>query len=119
MPTARSIPRPTILSVSPDPGLLFSRTQILKSSGYQVIAAMNRHVAVLAAANHGVDLAILCHALDREEVEEIEHDLLIVHPGLAILQLQDYERMEVREYGLSPELLLQMVGAALTARAKR
>ena len=114
----RAVP-PTILSVSHDPGLLVARTQVLKSSGYDVIAALDKHVAILAAANHVVDLALLCYSIQIDEAEAIEHDLALVRPGLFILRLQDYEPLDVREYGFSPEYLLQLVRAALTSRTIR
>jgi DNA-binding NtrC family response regulator len=118
MAGTRQAARYTILSVSPDPGLLLSRSQVLKSAGYDVIAAINRRVAIVAAANRAVDLAILCHAFSEEESDSIEHDLHTVHPGMAVLQLHDHERMEMREQGLGPELFLHMVRAALTCRAR-
>ncbi len=110
--------RPTILSISPDFGILLSRTQILRSAGYEVIAALNRHVAVLAAANHAVDLALVCHAFPTDESESLEHDLRTVHPGVAVLQLHDFDSLQMREDGLGPQMLLQMVKAALSQRVR-
>ena len=45
----REAARQTILSLSPDSGLLLSRTQLLKSAGYDVIAAPNRQLAIAPA----------------------------------------------------------------------
>ena len=105
--------RTTILCVSPDPGLLISRSQILRHDGYEVIAAVNRHVAILAAANHQVDLALICYAFQNNEAEALEHDLLTVRPGLGIVLLQNYEGMTMNEEGNSPEMLRHLVRAAL------
>jgi len=109
----------TILCASPDPGLLIARAQILKLDGYEVIAAVNRHIAVLAAANHQVDLALICFAFALEESEELEHDLLTVSPTLAVVKLQDYDGMRMKQEGHSPELLRQLVRAALSTHAGR
>src|SRR4051812_40982948 len=106
--------KPTILCASPDPGLLVSRSQILKYDGYDVIAAVNRHVAVLAAANHQVDLALICYAFPRDEAEGLEHDLLTVSPRLGVIRLKDFDDMEMKEEGHSPELLRHLVRAALS-----
>jgi hypothetical protein len=119
MPVARALVRPTILSVSPDAGLLFARTQILKNAGYDVIAAMNRHVAIVAAANHALDLALLCNAFREEEAESIEHDLFVVCPQLAVLQLGELLRSAGSGQDLSPEQLLLAVRASLTTHNAR
>lgn len=108
--------RQTLLSVSPDPRLLISRTQVLRSAGYEVIAAIDRHVAVIAAANRSVDLAILCHAFSEDESESIEHDLRMVHPGVVVLQLQQVRGLKSKGQSLDPDVLLQKVRDALSGR---
>lgn len=116
---AHPVVKPTILCVSPDLGLLISRSQILRHAGYDVIAAVNRHIAVLAVANHQVDLALLCYAFPRDEAEQIEHDLLTISPQLSIVQLQDYDGMEMKEEAHSPEMLRHLVRAALSTHVAR
>src|SRR3954468_19789151 len=108
----------TILCFSPVARLLFSRSQLLKSAGYEVISAMDRNVAVMAVANFSVDLAVLCDSLAQSEAESIEHDLLTIHPSLVVLQLGEVGNVPFDE-PLTPERFISVVGSALTPRNLR
>jgi hypothetical protein len=117
MPSNPAQPAPVLLSVGYDLSLLLTRNELLRSGGFTVVPAINRHQAILAAANQPVVAAILCHSISAQDAANLAHDLDIVRPGMTILRLRDYPDLSLREAAVSSELVLQMVRAAVRCRA--
>lgn len=106
----------TILSVGLDDGLLNSRNAVLRHAGYHVIAARNRHEAIMAAADSGIEIAVICFSFPSDEAHKLAHDLEVVNPHLHAMVLNDFDSLTLREEASRPDFLLHMIRAALTPR---
>ena len=101
MAVARRYPEVRIVYIAVDVARLVSRVQLLKSAGYAVIATTSRHVAVLAAGDHGIDGVIVCDSLSPGEDESLAYGLAIVAPRTAVLRVR-----ELTDDGLAVEAYL-------------
>jgi len=102
-----------VLSIGADADVLAARNSVLTHAGFRVGIADNRHEAILSAASHEFDIAIICWTFLPDDQSRLLHDLEIVSPRTRVLVLSCPNTPALLPDAADPGLLLQMVRARI------
>src|SRR5258706_10795077 len=103
----------SILSIGYDGPLLDSRNSILRSNGFRVARARNRHEAVMLCGAGPFDLVLLCNSIPPADAKRLHRDIEIMRPRVSIFNFAIWD-----EIGLprDPEPLLRAVQGVFNRR---
>ena len=76
-----------VLCVGLDCGVLSTRSEFLRSTGFHVITALSQSQALLAVGFFQFQAAVLCHTLQGNGVDDLVRGIHAAQPGLAVVQL--------------------------------
>jgi CheY-like chemotaxis protein len=117
------MPLTFILAISDDPGLLESRSSILRSDGYAVEPVLTVEQAINRLENHDYDLVLLGHSIPAQERDYLTRLIRasgLLTPIVTVAPLTDPIPYEVADAVVegSPEMLLSGIREVLVKARK-